>query len=72
MADPVKSEGPDADWMRRLAAARGLGRAYAMFPDAVAAAHARASQCLTALPPTFPATTAPSFTFNPAAFTVTE
>src|SRR5450631_1205965 len=35
MADTAKIEGPDAEWMRRLAAARGLGRAQALFPDTV-------------------------------------
>ena len=68
MADTAKTESPDAEWLRRLAAARGLGRAHALFPDTVAAAFARASQCMSTLPATFPPLTEPATTFDPAAF----
>jgi hypothetical protein len=44
MTDSAKTEGPDAESPRRLAAARGLGRAHALFPDTVAAAFARGSR----------------------------
>ena len=66
MADTAKIEGPDAEWMRRFAAARGLGRAHALFPDTVAAAFARAGQCMSTLPPT--PLTEPAVIFDPAAF----
>jgi hypothetical protein len=72
MADTAKIESPDAEWMQRLAAARGLGRAQALFPDAVAAAFSRGSQSLSTLPATFPALTEPAVTFDPTAFTVPE
>jgi len=72
MADTAKIESPDAEWMRRLAAARGLGRAQALFPDTVAAAFARGSQAMSTLPATFPALTEPAVSFDPAAFTVPE
>src|SRR5271168_3784876 len=65
MSDPAKIEWPDAEWMRRLAAARGLGRAYALFPETVAAAFARASQCMSTAPPTIPSLTEPALTFDP-------
>jgi hypothetical protein len=72
MADTAKIESPDAEWIRRLAAARGLGRAQALFPDTVAAAFARGSQSMSTLPATFPALTEPADSFDPAAFTVPE
>ena len=72
MADIAKAESPDAEWLRRLAAARGLGRAHALFPDTIAAAFARAGQCMSTLPPTFFPLTEPAVTFDPAAFTVPE
>jgi hypothetical protein len=68
MADTGNAESPDAEWLRRLAGARGLGRAHALFPDAVAAAFARASQAMSALPETLPPITEPAVIFNPAAF----
>jgi hypothetical protein len=68
MADTANADGPDPEWLRRLAAARGLGRAHALFPDAVAAAFTRAGQCMNTLPATFPAHTEPAVTFDPAAF----
>ncbi len=68
MADTANAETPDAEWMRRLATARGLGRAHALFPDTVAAAYMRASQAMSTLPATFPPLTEPAVTFDPAAF----
>jgi len=68
MADTTNAESPDAEWLRRLASARGLGRAHALFPDTVAAAYARGSQAMSTLPATFPALTEPAPTFDPAAF----
>jgi hypothetical protein len=71
MADTAKAESPDAEMMRRLAAARGLGRAQALFPDTVAAAFARGSQSMSTAG-TIPPLTEPAATFDPAAFTVPE
>jgi hypothetical protein len=71
MADTAKTESPDAETMRRLAASRGLGRAQALFPDTVAAAFARGSQSMSAAG-TIPALTELAATFDPAAFEVTE
>jgi hypothetical protein len=62
------AESPDAEWLRRLASARGFGRAHALFPDTVAAAYARGSQAMSTLPTTFLALTEPAVTFDPAAF----
>jgi hypothetical protein len=70
MPDTAKAESLDAESLRRLAAARGLGRAHALFPDTVAAAFARAGQCMSTLPPTFPPLTEPAVIFDPAAFDV--
>jgi hypothetical protein len=72
MAATAKAESPDAEGIRRLAAARGFGRAHALFPDTVAAAVARAGQCMSTLPPSFPPLTEPAVTFDPAAFAVPE
>jgi len=68
MADTAKTDSPDAESLRRLAAARGLGRVHTLFPDTVAAAFARGSQAMSTLPPTFPPLTEPATTFDPAAF----
>jgi hypothetical protein len=68
MADTAKTDSPDAEWLRRLAVARGLGRAHALFPDTVAAAFARAGQAMSTLPATLPPLTEPAITFDPAAF----
>ena len=68
MPDIANAESLDAESLRRLALARGLGRAHALFPDTVAAAFARAGQCMSTLPPTFPPLTEPAVTFDPAAF----
>jgi hypothetical protein len=72
MSDAVKPESAEAEWMRRLAAARGLGRTFAMYPETVTAAFARASQCMTTPPTGMSPTTEPMPRFDPAAFTVPE
>ena len=72
MSDAAKAEGAEAEWMRRLAAARGLGRTFAMYPDTVTAAFARASQCMTTLPADMSPATEPMPRFDPAAATVPE
>jgi hypothetical protein len=72
MSDSGNSRNTEADWLRRLVAARGLGRAYALFPDTLAAAFTRASQCMTTLPTNFPSLTEPSTRFDPTAETGTE
>ncbi len=71
MADTAKAESPDAETMRRLAAARGLGRAQTLFPDTLAAAFARGSQSMSTAG-TIPALTELASTFDPAAFKVPE
>jgi hypothetical protein len=38
MPDTANAESLDAESLRRLAAARGLGRVHALFPDTVATA----------------------------------
>ena len=72
MTDTAKTESPDAEWLRRLAAARGLGRAHALFPDTIAAAFARGSQAMSTLSAALPPLTEPAVTFDPGAFTVPE
>ncbi len=59
---------PAAEYVRALAKARGLDRAYALFPDIVAAAVARAAMALSPLPADFPATTEPAIVFDPSKF----
>ena len=68
MPDIANAESLDAESLRRLAVARGLGRAHALYPDTVAAAFARAGQCMSTLPPTFPPLTEPAVIFDPDAF----
>ncbi len=72
MSDDGTGRSTDADWIRRLVAARGLGRAYALFPETVAAAFARASQCMTTLPTSFPPLTEPATCFDPTGVTGAE
>jgi len=61
---------PDAgltdQWVRALAEARGLDRAYVLFPEAVTAAVARGTGSLGALPAEFSAITEPAAMFDPA------
>ena len=63
---------PDADaaaqWVRAFAQARCLGRAYALHPDAVAAAVARGTGALSSLPADFSPVTEPAISFDPAKF----
>jgi len=60
--------GLNAQWVRDLARARGLDRAYALFPEAIAAAVARGTGSLSPLPAEFSAVTEPAVTFDPAKF----
>jgi hypothetical protein len=46
-------------------AARGLGRAFAMYPETVTAAFARASQCMSTLPANMSPVTEPMSRFDP-------
>jgi hypothetical protein len=66
------TEKPDtgltAEWVRALAQARGLDRAYALYPEAVAAAVARGTGSLSPLPADFSAVTEPAVAFDPAKF----
>jgi hypothetical protein len=70
MSDAAKTGSAQAEWMRRLAAARGLGRAFAMYPDTVTAAFMRASQCMSTLPANMSPVTEPMPRFDPAAIIV--
>jgi len=54
--------------IRVFARARGLDRAYALYPDLVAAAVARGAASLSPLPADFSATTEPAASFDPARF----
>jgi hypothetical protein len=69
MSDAVKTGSAQAEWMRRLAAARGLGRAFAMYPETFTAAFAQASQCMSTLPANMSPMTEPMSRFDPAAVT---
>jgi hypothetical protein len=55
-----------ADWIRTLAQARGLDRAYALCPEAVAAAMARGAASLGPLPDDFSSVTEPAVMFDAA------
>jgi hypothetical protein len=68
MTDKVTVDNTDALWIKRLAEARGLGLAHALFGEAVAAAVARGSAVLGPLPANFSSTTEPAVTFDPASF----
>jgi len=61
---------PDTDstaqWVRSLAQARGLDRAYALYPEAVAVAAARGAASLDALPADFSSVTEPAVKFDAA------
>jgi hypothetical protein len=65
------TEKSDADhaarWVRALAHARGLDRAYALYPETVTAAVARGTGSLSPLPAEFSAVTEPAVVFDPAA-----
>jgi len=63
---------PDTDstaqWTRTLAQARGLDRAYALNPEAMAAAMARGAASLGPLPDDFSSVTEPAVMFDAAKF----
>jgi hypothetical protein len=63
---------PNADdttqWIGIFARARGLERAYALYPDLVAAAIARGSASLGPLPADFSAVIEPAVSFDPTKF----
>ena len=56
-----------AQWVRALAHARGLDRAYALYPETVTAAVARGTSSLSPVPAEFSAVTEPAVMFDPAA-----
>jgi hypothetical protein len=66
------TEKPDTDptmpWVRALAQARGLDRAYALYPEAIVAAVARGAGSLGPMPTDFSAITEPAVTFDAAKF----
>jgi hypothetical protein len=68
MSDAAKTGTAQVEWMRRLAAARGLGRPFVMHPETVTAAFARASQCMSTLPADMSPVTEPALRFDPRAF----
>jgi hypothetical protein len=68
MTETPDTEIPTAQWVRALAQARGLERAYALFPEAVAAAVVRGTTSMSPLPAAFPAVTEPAVAFDPAKF----
>jgi hypothetical protein len=55
-----------AQWIRSLAQARGLERAYALYPEAVAAAVERGTTSLGPLPADFSPVTEPAIMFDAA------
>jgi hypothetical protein len=55
-----------AEWVRTLAHARGLDHAYALYPEAVAAAVARGTASLGPMPADFSAVTEPAVMFDAA------
>jgi len=68
----LMTDKPDTDstaqWVRALAQARGLDRAYALYPEAVAAAVARGTAALGPLPADFSSVTEPAVMFDAAKF----
>ncbi len=60
--------GSATQWIRTLAQARGLERAYALYPEAVAAAVARGTASLGPLPADFSSVTEPAVIFDAAKF----
>jgi hypothetical protein len=66
MSDAAKTGSAQAEWMRRLAATRGLGHAFVMYPETITAAFARASQCMSTLPANMSPVTEPMPRFDPA------
>jgi hypothetical protein len=68
MTDKPSTDIAAAQWVRALAQARGLDRACALFPEAVAAAVVRGTTSMGPLPPDFSAVTEPALAFDPAKF----
>jgi hypothetical protein len=68
MADTPNPDITGAQWVRALAQGRGLDRAYALFPEAVAAAVARGTATMSPLPAAFSPVTEPAAVFDPAKF----
>jgi hypothetical protein len=66
------TEKPDTDAtaqrVRAMAQARGLDRAYALYPEAIAAAVTRGAGSLGSLPAEFSSITEPAVSFDPAKF----
>ncbi len=62
-----KSDVSHTELLRAAAQARGLERAYALFPDTVAAAHARGNASLSPFAAEFSSVTEPALTFDPTA-----
>jgi hypothetical protein len=66
------TEKPDIDataqWIRVLAQARGLERAYTLYPETITAAVARGTGSLSILPGDFSAITEPAVSFDAAKF----
>ena len=57
-----------AQWIRTVAHARGLDRAYALYPESVAAAVTRGSTSLGPMPADFSAVTEPALMFDAEKF----
>jgi len=57
---------PAAQWVRAFVQARGLDRAYALYPEAIMAALERGTASLGSLPADFSAVTEPAVTFDAA------
>ena len=57
-----------AEWIRALAQARELERAYALYPQAVTAAVARGTTSLSPLPADFSSVTEPAIMFDAEKF----
>jgi hypothetical protein len=68
MAEKPETDITGTQWVRALALARGLDRAHALFPTAVAAAVARGASSLGPQPAAFSAVTEPAVAFDPAKF----
>lgn len=64
------TDNPDsaAEWIRALAHARGLERAYALYPEAVTAAVVRGTASLGPLPAAFSSVTEPAVMFDAEKF----
>jgi len=60
--------GLTASWVRAMAQARGLDRAYVLYPEIVAAAAVRGTGSLSPMSAEFSAVTEPAITFDPAKF----